>query len=240
MTPRLPSRIAKGPGGRHKADPSAMTTGATATMPSPSDLNHANHSCGNDADDRPKIFIASAAGIAAPAAAIAAAHRNAATLPRLSSRGWDLSRRSKTQPKTRHSSALQIANAAMAARLDRACRLATTVAATTASATGHLDCRPNVTKAPAASPDAGQTSATLSGWLSSVSPNPHARKYATPTTTKVSGHSGRNAMSTTPLPASGLVDGFCRGCTAVPFLDCALGRAAPSTLHGPASLYPVT
>src|SRR5215467_1097257 len=177
----MPSINSLRDGGSRHAWPSPITTGATTTMPIPSDRNHVCQASQNGAALCSKVIVA-APPVAEVAVARPAAARKPPTRPRSPNVNGQPNHRSSSQATRTASPALQKPLNTDVARLLSLIRLAATVPTTTPMTSAGRARGPNVIKIPAARPDAGQNTATSEPAVSKARPRRAARKYPIATT----------------------------------------------------------
>src|SRR5262245_8551449 len=171
-----PSMSSRHDGTSRAAAATPINIGATVMMPSASDTNQSHQTLSAGAAEGPNRFIATAAGTAAAALATAADANRPNTLRRLSKLKWGPKKRSINHAVKRASPAWHRAKPRAAQMLLSPMRLAATVATITATATGARAQRPSAKRVPAATPEAGQKTATRSGSLRRARPSRAARK----------------------------------------------------------------
>src|SRR5262245_11208671 len=153
-----------------------ISSGAIVTKPIASDTNQTFQTSRNAAVEGPNSFIASEAPAAAVAVAATAAARNPKTRRRLSRSKAGPNQRAISHDPARASPALHRPNAKAATRLLSTRTLAATVATITPAATGTRAQVPSAISVPAATPEAGQKTATRSPVVRRPSPSRAARK----------------------------------------------------------------
>ncbi len=158
---------------------SPISSGATAMMPVAPAVAQTRQASIAGTGACSSRFMARAAPAAAAAAPTQAAARKPNTRCRLSSRnGGEAAQRLTSHAVSSASAALHRPKAKAPARLLPASILAATDAATTPVATGTEARRPSAMSAPAATPEAGQNTATPSASLTRARPRRAARKKA--------------------------------------------------------------